>query len=100
MPCYEWGILVRLFNVGCNMAIMPSAKSFSVRSAISGWLSRNSGELFTTTSLATELGLSSTLVGYELLRREGLKLIYSVGFDKSGPDGGRPPKLYKQKWLS
>lgn len=82
------------------MAKMPSTKSLAVRAAISGWMCRHSGEAFTTTTLTDSLGLCPELIGYELLRREGLGLIYKVGWVKSGPDGGRPPKLYKQKWLT
>ena len=77
-----------------------------VRASISGWLLRNKGQRFTVPGLVLELkglfeGLhidASKMISNELIRREAIGLLVCERTEVVGV--GRPPKVYRQKWVS
>lgn len=77
-----------------------------IRSAVSGWLTRNNPDSFTVPILLRDLKGALAVafddldlnkaMSNELKRREALGLLECIGIEVVGL--GRPPKVYRQKW--
>lgn len=91
------------------MARLQNSETKEIRNRVTQWLGRVGGVQFTVNDVVKGLlgGYSENPsyslvkgVSNDLIRREGLGLLTSRKGDVCDSNGGRPPKIYRKKWLT
>lgn len=86
------------------MARAPNRNTYDIRQHVTQYLSRESPESFSVPQIATALYVIvgdvdiTKALSNELQRREKAGYIAVIGSVEVGSNGGRPAKLYRQKW--
>lgn len=91
------------------MARLQNSETKEIRNRVTQWLGRVGGSEFTANDVVRGLvgGCDENLckrltkgVCNDLVRRERLGLITSRIGEPSESNGGRPPRIYRKKWLT
>lgn len=86
------------------MARAPNRNTYDIRQHVTQYLARESPESFSVPQIATALYVIvgdvdiTKALSNELQRREKAGYITVIGSAEVGSNGGRPAKLYRQKW--
>lgn len=86
------------------MARQPNRNTYDIRQHVTQYLSRGNPESFSVPQIAIalyaivgDIDITKALSN-ELQRREKAGYISVIGSAEVGSNGGRPAKLYRQKW--
>ena len=86
------------------MARTPNRNTYDIRQHVTQYLSRENPESFSVPQIAIalyaivgDIDITKALSN-ELQRREKAGYIAAIGSAEVGSNGGRPAKLYRQKW--
>lgn len=86
------------------MARAPNRNTYNLRQHVTQYLSRENPESFSVPQIAVALYVIvgdvdiTKALSNELQRRERAGYIAVIGSAEVGSNGGRPAKLYRQKW--